>query len=84
MGITKILGCPIDVGTESLISTEEDTIVYEWCCDCSLRHIVVYDPVEVEGKLKLRRRHWRDELATKLRRHHDKSQAKRNLRRRKK
>ena len=72
----KILGHTVEDAGDVMLSTEQSTIVYEWCCDCSLRHIVIYDPVEEEGKLWLRRRLWRDDLATRLRKYYKRSKAK--------
>jgi len=46
-----------------------DTIHYEWCCDCSLRHIVEYRIIKnAAGDLVIQRRSWRDDFATELRR----------------
>ena len=66
--MTKILGEFIDQEPNILIPIDESTLVYEWCCDCNLRHIVIYDPVSKGGKKYIHRRLWRDDLSSKLRR----------------
>ncbi len=72
----KILGEFIDDDPDILIPTDKSTLVFEYCCDCGLRHIVIYDPVSKGDKKYIHRRLWRDDLASKLLRHHDRQKKK--------
>jgi len=48
-------------------------LVYLWCCDCNLRHVVEFRIVKnKKGKLEIQRRSWRDDFATELRRDYEK------------
>lgn len=50
-----------------------DTLHYDWCCDCHLRHIVEYRIEKNKaGKPVVLRRSWRDSFATELRRRSNK------------
>jgi hypothetical protein len=46
--------------------------VYEWCCDCALRHIHFYRIVKnKKGRLVIQRQTWRDNFATELMRSYE-------------
>ena len=55
------------------VSFAPNTLHYEWCCDCNLRHVHEYRVIkDKNGDLVCQRRFWRDSFATDLRRKYEK------------
>jgi hypothetical protein len=54
------------------LTLETDTIHYNWCCDCGLRHIAEYRIVKnKKDQLVVQLRSWRDDYSTELQRSYD-------------
>jgi len=76
--IDEIVGEALARGDKDVDTIPSGGYIFSWCCDCNLRHIILYDVVR--GKTPsddvIQVRMIRDDLATELKRHYNRSKKK--------
>lgn len=73
-------------GGQDFVDYKTGTMEFIWCCDCSLRHIVIYDITrgKTPSEDKVRIRMERDDHATDLKRFFDREMSKKQKGKKKK
>lgn len=70
-------------GRQDFIDYRTGTTEFLWCCDCHLRHAIIYDVIrgKTPSEDKVRVRMERDDIATELRRFFDRETSKKRKKR---